>query len=431
MKRWSTLLLSSVLVLILMFPFHVFAAGESYNTNQSAEYLRMMSRNASIETDAVFYNPAGIMHLKDGFHLSYSNQFILQNKKVVDTSSFNLPTSVFPALNKDGYTGDVNVWFYPNLYAVYKNGPIAGFLGFLPIGGGGTLGFNRGIPLMHKLVYSQFEPQLKNNTVLSVNSIDGSFVGTSAFLRTTLGGAYALNDKISFAFGGHYIYAFGGIDGSLDIRYTASDSSIKVRNYEVDVDQSGQAFGFIAGINLTPIAHLNIGFRYEYFATLQVINNTNRDDTGLYPNQSKGNDTIPSMMGIGLTYRILPQFIASISFDYWFQTWTNWGGLENKFGNRFDLGIGFEYQVIEPLKLSIGFLYNQTGRPKELRDEIDFNLNYWGIGSGLTYSIFPELDATLAFAPLFYFSGTNGNETQSYTQSSYDIAISLAYRFET
>ena len=48
----------------------VFSAGSLYAGsvdalgNLSAEYVRSLSRNASTDTDAVSYNPAGVMHLE-------------------------------------------------------------------------------------------------------------------------------------------------------------------------------------------------------------------------------------------------------------------------------------------------------------------------------------------------------------------------------
>ncbi|MBE0679684.1 MAG: aromatic hydrocarbon degradation protein, partial [Bacteroidales bacterium] len=45
------------------------AGGLVTNTNQSAQYIRLLSRNASTDVDAVYYNPAGLTKLAPGFHL--------------------------------------------------------------------------------------------------------------------------------------------------------------------------------------------------------------------------------------------------------------------------------------------------------------------------------------------------------------------------
>ena len=54
----------------------VFAGGLLTNFNQSAQYQRMLSRNASLDVDAVFYNPAGLVKLENGWHFSLSSQSI-------------------------------------------------------------------------------------------------------------------------------------------------------------------------------------------------------------------------------------------------------------------------------------------------------------------------------------------------------------------
>ena len=45
----------------------VLAGGLVTNTNQSAAFLRNPARDATIELDAVYYNPAGVAFLKKGF----------------------------------------------------------------------------------------------------------------------------------------------------------------------------------------------------------------------------------------------------------------------------------------------------------------------------------------------------------------------------
>ena len=50
--------------------------------NQSAHFVRMPSRESSTEIDAVYANPAGVVELPEGFHLSLNNQFLRQATSV-------------------------------------------------------------------------------------------------------------------------------------------------------------------------------------------------------------------------------------------------------------------------------------------------------------------------------------------------------------
>jgi long-subunit fatty acid transport protein len=54
----------------------IFAGGIVTNTNQSAMYTRMGNRTATLGIDAVYYNPAGLTKLGNGFHFSINNQTI-------------------------------------------------------------------------------------------------------------------------------------------------------------------------------------------------------------------------------------------------------------------------------------------------------------------------------------------------------------------
>ncbi|HAH58438.1 MAG TPA: hypothetical protein DCL86_09840, partial [Bacteroidales bacterium] len=61
--------------------------------------------------DGVYYNPAGLTWLKQGFHISVNNQYIVQNRNIKTT---------FPNLNRSEFEGGVVAPFFPSVYAVYK-----------------------------------------------------------------------------------------------------------------------------------------------------------------------------------------------------------------------------------------------------------------------------------------------------------------------
>ncbi|MBT6006517.1 MAG: hypothetical protein HOG79_12430, partial [Prolixibacteraceae bacterium] len=103
-----------------------FAGGLLTNTNQSAQFIRMLSRNASTDIDAVYFNPAGLIKLQDGWHFAVYNQSIYQTKPV---------KSNFPLLNDGNYEGIVKVPAFPTAFGVYKKENWAISLGFGPNGG--------------------------------------------------------------------------------------------------------------------------------------------------------------------------------------------------------------------------------------------------------------------------------------------------------
>jgi len=66
----------------------LFAGGLVTNTNHSAKFTRFLCRDATLGIDGVYYNPAGLNRLKDGFYLSFSNQVINQTQTIGNNYQF-------------------------------------------------------------------------------------------------------------------------------------------------------------------------------------------------------------------------------------------------------------------------------------------------------------------------------------------------------
>ncbi len=184
----------------------VMAGGIVTNTNQSATYIRMLARDASTSIDAVYFNPAGLVKMDDGFHLYLSNQSIFQKKTIENK---------FPLLNDDTYVGDVAAPLFPNFYAVYKKDKLALGFGFQPNGGGGSATYNTGLPSF-EIPISIIPPLLTSNGIpTNKYSADINFDGSSVFWGAQLNASYAINDMISLSAGFRYIYAKNTYNGYL------------------------------------------------------------------------------------------------------------------------------------------------------------------------------------------------------------------------
>jgi len=184
----------------------LFAGGIVTNTNQSASFIRMPSRNGSTGIDAVYYNPAGLVKLNDGFHVSLNNQTIFQEKTV---------TSNFSSLNNNTYIGDVTVPSFPTLFAVYKKNKLALSLGIGPNGGGGTAEYASGLPSF-EMPISLIPSSLTASGIPTTEySADISFDGSSIFWGAQVGGSYAINEMFSVSAGVRMIYAKNTYKGAI------------------------------------------------------------------------------------------------------------------------------------------------------------------------------------------------------------------------
>lgn len=190
----------------LMLPVVTFAGGIVTNSNQSASYVRMLARDASTGLDAVYYNPAGLTKLADGFHLSLSNQSVFQ-KKTIENS--------FDKLNEHKYVGDVAAPLFPDVYAVYKKNKLALSFGFQPNSGGGSAKYNTGLPSF-EIPVSVIPATLSLNGVPTNNySANVHFEGTSVFWGAQVNASYAINDMISLSAGARMIFAKNTYSGYL------------------------------------------------------------------------------------------------------------------------------------------------------------------------------------------------------------------------
>jgi long-chain fatty acid transport protein len=223
-----------------------FAGGILTNINQSAQFVRMLSRNASTDLDAVYYNPAGLTQLKNGFYFGLQNQTILQTKTI---------NSEFPYLNNHNYTGKVNVPVFPTAFAVYKLDNWAFSAGFGPNAGGGSAEFKNGIPSFEKQI-STLVPALGGLSALGfpveAYDVDIEFKGTSVFWGIQLGATYKINENISVYGGARYVPAVNTYTGSItNIKVGPKDNLQNAQTYLTNAAAfaSGKAQATAIGAN--------------------------------------------------------------------------------------------------------------------------------------------------------------------------------------
>lgn len=182
-------------MMVISWAMSSIAGGLLTNSNQSAQFVRMLSRNASTQIDAVYFNPAGLVKLENGWHFAINNQSIFQEKTVI---------SEFPWLNDGEYVGKVKAPVFPSVFAAYKMDRLTLSLGFGPNAGGGSATFEEGLPsfeipltkLVPGLAGLKQLPAPSNFDVKGYNA-DLYFDGSSVFWGIQVGATYKLNDVVS------------------------------------------------------------------------------------------------------------------------------------------------------------------------------------------------------------------------------------------
>jgi len=181
------------------------AGGLVTNTNQSASWVRLPSRNASVEADAVYYNPAGIMKMGNGFHFAVSNQTIFQKREITNDYSY---------LHNDLYEGSVKAPLFPSVAAAYKLDKFAVSFGFNPVGGGGGATYEAGLPSFEMSIADLVPATFTNFGTTDYNA-DIFFEGSSIYFGYQANVSYKINDMISVAAGVRLVTAKNTYNGYL------------------------------------------------------------------------------------------------------------------------------------------------------------------------------------------------------------------------
>jgi long-subunit fatty acid transport protein len=198
--------LLSIAALGFLFPLAAFGGGILTNSNQSASYIRMPARDASITADALYYNPAGLIKLDSGFHFSLNGQYIYQDRKIQND---------YPFLNNGTYKGTVKVPCLPSIYAIYKTGKWAFSAGFIATAGGGYAKYDKGLPSFEMNIASIPAMLSASGISTSKYSVDISFKGGMVFYGYQAGATYEINKTVSVYGGLRYVQAQNTYKGSI------------------------------------------------------------------------------------------------------------------------------------------------------------------------------------------------------------------------
>ena len=486
MKR--TTLLTVVCILMMQSGF---AGGILTNANQSAQYVRMLSRNASFDIDAVYFNPAGLVKLENGFHFAFNNQSIFQSRTIENR---------FPLLNQSNYKGDLAVPFFPTVFAVYKKDKLALSFGLGVNSGGGTAEYKTGLPSF-EIPFSQLPASLNQLGVpTQAYSTDLYFKGKSVFWGYQFNASYEFSDVVSGAVGFRLLNAKNTYDGHiknisvitngqsilakellLGISAQAAAASQVLAEYPSDAvmpDETASQYGFpsgttfgvasatmsakagiasengnklgdkyekldqtgfgitpIIGLNISPNDRLNMGFRYEFKTALKMTNKTEVDDLEVYPDGEEFRNDIPAIFTAGVDYKLYDNFRLSGSFSNYFDKDANWSGKESDVEkNYYELAFGMEYQVSDATAISAGVMHSETGVGRGYQTDISYSLSSNTVGFGMQFQINESFDLDLGGLFTMYEEGYKeiqyegiGTFKELYDKSNLVFSIGLTY----
>ena len=277
-----------------------FAGGLLTNTNQHVAFNRMMSREASIGIDGVYYNPAGVVFMGEGKHLAINWQLAYQTRSIENdyalfTNNVNNPTT------PREFKGKAFAPVIPSFQYAYNKGRWSLQAGFALTGGGGKCTFDDGLGSFEKIVaetalaacqlpgaVDQVASQYGVPAVFSSDKYFGkegkysynSYMhGRQYYYGLSIGAAYKINEHLSAYAGVRGVYAstnyYGYVEdikvGNMPLYMVLDPTKEKAANIELSCDQSGLGFTPMLGIDFKT-GRWNFAAKYEFKTRIRLKN---------------------------------------------------------------------------------------------------------------------------------------------------------------
>lgn len=439
--------------LILFVSISSFAGDYLTNTNQSIKFLRNPARQAAIGIDGVYYNPAGVSFLKDGFHVQFNWQVPIQtrNSKSAYGQLFGANYKNPGIQEADGsfsrlFKGKAAVPIQPSLYMAYNVQGWSFQLGFNVVGGGGKCKFNSGIGVLEALVGQNGISTLGAN--FGGYSLTNYVEGKSLYYGLTLTAAKAVTDELSVSFGLRAIFGSNKYTGTIkDITYRTTDGTIidVPNNIVLDCKQTGTSLAPIVGIDWRPSDIVNFSARYEFLSHLTLKSKSNNSETfnnlassdspqfapfKQFLDGAKHKADMPGMLALGTEIQPIAGLRIDMGYNHYFDRATRqWG--KSLLQDTNEMVFGTEYDVTDKLTLSAGFQKTFYRQEKENFSDLSFIMSAWSTAFGLEYSVTSNLKLNAGYFHTFYRNHTNTTSvsTTTYSRTSRAFGIGVEYSF--
>ena len=388
-----------------------FAGGFLTNTNQNVAFNRMMSREASIGIDGVYYNPAGVVFLGDGHHLSINWQLAYQDRTIKNDYSL-FTNNVNNPITPREFKGEAFAPVIPSFQYAYNKGRWSFQGNFALTGGGGKCTFDNGLGSFERIVAETAMAAcgLARTVDGALGSVLGREVsmfgsdqafgaggkysynsymhGRQYYFGLSLGAAYKVSDNFSVFGGVRGIYAttnyYGYVEdikvGNMPLYMVLDPTKKDAANIELSCDQNGIGFTPIIGVDFKT-GKWNFSAKYEFKTRMRLKNKS----VNLVPSIGNLTANLSSQMTQILTAQFtqagLPAEQAAAKAEAAAtavlanQTvQKTMLGLKNQFDTELDeaigeyadgkkiaadipayLSVGVGYSPIDPLRINVGF----------------------------------------------------------------------------
>ena len=475
MKKIFTILLSLATVTTAL------AGGPMTNTNQSAAFLRSIARGTTLDTDAVYNNPAGTVFMEDGWHLGINDQMAKQTRTITSTfAPFAMGAANNGQQTKE-FTGEVFSPLVPSVHLTWKKNRWAVMLGMGVNGGGGSLEFNNGLGSFERQfsVLPMGVSNLGQAYGLSANqyAMDMYLKGSSQTLAFNAGVAFRITDWLSAAAMVRYSTSSNAYEGYMkNIQINPTCAALGLNGAMMSAPAFFQAAGaqlgainptigaaaqqYAAltsdhildvkqtGYSISPVLALYFqkgkwaaSAKYEFkMATELEIESAEvsaKDPVinGIFPNGAKVKAETPALLALAASRECGPVKITA-EYHLFFDK-----DAENSFsscieGNTMEYLLGAEWQISKKWLVSCGAQRTQLDMNENAYSDMNYSISSWSTAIGAAYQVCDMIRINVGIMPTFYDEATavgkdsNGIDFKDvYNRTSMAWGIGLDFKF--
>lgn len=466
------------LVATMMIATSAFAGGPMTNSNQSASFLRSIARGTSLDPDAVYNNPAGVVFMENGFHIGLNDQMAAQTRTISSTyGAFAMGAENRGMATKE-FKGEVFSPVIPSVHLAWKHNRWAIMAGVGVNGGGGSLEFDEGLGSFERQfsVLPGAINQLGAAMGLSASAydMDMELTGKSMTLAFNVGAAFRITDWLSIAAQVRVGVTNNSYVGEIeDIEINPTMAAMGLNGQMMNASQfftaAGQALGAInpalageaakyaaltadhildvkqKGTSVSPVLALafhkgkwDASIKYEFKMGTEL-------DIESAPVSAK-DPVINSIFADGTTVKAETPALLSAAVSRHFgpvKVTAEWHhyfdkDAENSFsnvieGNTNEALLGAEWTISDKWLVSAGVQRTALNMIENNYSDMNFSCPSWSVGFGAAYSFSERVRLNLGIMPTFYedvtargvASGLDFTDVYSRTSWAWGVGLDL------
>lgn len=447
MKKIATLLLAFATVATAT------AGGLMTNSNQSAAFLRSIARGTTLDTDAVYNNPAGTVFMTDGWHFGINNQMAMQTRA---TESFSKHGDLYPGgFGLTEYKGEVFSPLIPSFHLTWKKNRWAIMVGMGVNGGGGEIEYDNGLASFERM-FSVLPTAMSSLAPVTDYNTDMYLKGKSQTLAFQAGVAFRITDWLSASalvrysntsnayegylkntnvmIGGNWMPAagvFGQALTQLQAKYqqamaaygeaflqTAEGQQLvaamtqvgtgaaQTADHTLDVEQTGYSISPVLALYAqTGAWAFSAKYEFKMATELEIesakISAEDPVINAIFPNGAKVKAETPALLSIAGSRQCGPVKITAEWHMYFDKD------AENTFsncveGNTMEYLAGAEWQISKKWLVSCGVQRTQYDLNEVAYSDMNFSTSSWSTGIGAAFQINDMIRINAGIMPTFY-----------------------------